>query len=204
MSGRPSARAPVYTDESTPPPCPSFRSELILMSRWRDEPSIEMRSRLGADPKPRDGFACRGLGSARAVDVDQPSPTGPHDGINRHADAVGASLWAYDDAGQRTASGRSARASPGADPEASMERRPASMEMRSWLDADPRSWVKDQARTGSPRCWRCSAQLMGKSVRRESPKPRGRTWFTAASTMSGARKASERIMRADRSLMLSR
>ena len=44
----------------------------------------------------------------------------------------------------------------------------------------------------------------GRSVRREMPKPRGRMPSAAAWTMSGARNASEMVMRAERSLMPSR
>ena len=55
-----------------------------------------------------------------------------------------------------------------------------------------------------PRACRCSAQLGGMSIRRETPRPRGRVPSTAAWTMSGVRKARESPMRADRSLTPSR
>jgi len=50
----------------------------------------------------------------------------------------------------------------------------------------------------------CFAQLAGKSTRREMPIPRGRFPATAASTMSGARKASEIIICTERLLRPSR
>jgi hypothetical protein len=56
----------------------------------------------------------------------------------------------------------------------------------------------------SPTTFRCSAQSIGRSVNVERPVPRGRVPSIAALTISGARNASDRIIRTDRSLRFSR
>ena len=56
-----------------------------------------------------------------------------------------------------------------------------------------------QLAIGQPNFRCCSVPSDGRPVRRETPKPRGRVPFAAAFTMFGARKGSERIVRAERS-----
>ncbi len=59
-------------------------------------------------------------------------------------------------------------------------------------------------RAAIPRALRWSAQVGGKSIKRDIPKPRARVPSIAAWTMSGARNASVIPIRADRSLKFSR
>ena len=61
-----------------------------------------------------------------------------------------------------------------------------------------------QGRGGSAAARRCSAQLAGMSTNRERPKPRGNVPSTAALTISGAKKASDKVIRADRSFSPAR
>jgi hypothetical protein len=56
----------------------------------------------------------------------------------------------------------------------------------------------------SPSARHWSGQAIGRSTRRLRPKPRGRRPSTAALRMSGARKASDRVIRIERSLLSSR
>ena len=65
---------------------------------------------------------------------------------------------------------------------------------------------RSYARAGvwSPSAHHWSGHAMGRSTRRLRPKPRGRRASTAALTMSGARKASDSVIRIERIVLPSR
>jgi len=56
----------------------------------------------------------------------------------------------------------------------------------------------------SPSARHCCGQAIGRSMRRLTPKPRGRRPSIAALTMGGATKASDSVMRIERSVLPSR
>ena len=64
----------------------------------------------------------------------------------------------------------------------------------------------DQVRAGplSPNAVHWCDHTIGKSIKRLDPNPRGRRPSIAAATMGGATKASDNVMRIERSLLCSR